>query len=128
MKKKSILLTVLVLLISHAIVFVAGSIRGSNIRHEQAQQVLEEVNALTSLAHYSNYRDIALDIEAGHFIDAKCRAEMTATSMLAVLERCTQNEQCKDGLRKNARRLAPEVLEGAPIPIEKRSSCSRQNK
>jgi hypothetical protein len=128
MKKKSVLLIVLVLAISHAIVFVTGSMRGSNIRHEQAQQAVEEANAHTSLAHYSNYRDIALDIQAGRFIDAKCQAEMTATSMLAVLERCTANEQCKDGLRKSARQLAPEILEGTPIPIEKRSSCPRQNK
>jgi hypothetical protein len=128
MKKKSVLLIVLVLAISHAIVFAIGSMIGSKITHEKGAQAVEEASAHASLAHYSTYRDIALDIKAGRYIDATCRAEMMATSMFAGLERCTENEQCKDGLRKNARQLAPEILEGTPIPIEKRDSCSRQNK
>lgn len=123
---KSKLLFVFSLTLSHAIFFLAGSMRGSNIRHEQAQHAVEEVNAHISLAHYSSYRDIALDIQAGRYVDAKCQAEMAATSMLLALERCMGIEQCKKGIFETAQQFALELLDGAPVPIEKRSSCSRQ--
>lgn len=128
MKKKFVVLIALAFVISNVIAFAIGSIRGSDIRQKQAEQVIEEANIQTELVHYSNYRDIALDIKAGSYVDAQCLAEMAATSMLIPIEKCTENEQCRNSLDKNARQLAPEILGSATVLIEKRNKCSRTNK
>lgn len=89
---------------------------------------IEEVNAHIGLSHYSNYRDIALNIKAGHYVDAKCEAEMMATSFRESLDRCITDDRCKNSLEKKAQEIAPEILDGTTVPIEKRNSCSRQDK
>jgi hypothetical protein len=108
MKKKNIL-WVLLFLITHALFFVGGSMRGRQITLLSLEQEFENSNSQITLSHYSEYRDIALDIQAAKYSRAKCDAELMATAMFDGLANCLESENCKRNLSKKAREFAPEV-------------------
>lgn len=124
MMKKKIIFWVVVLFITHSLVFVGGAMRGKNITQASFEQAFEKADAHVILGHYSAYRDIALGIQSAGNGRAKCEAELMATTMFESLSRCLADRECKNEIESKAKQVAPEVLGDRPFPIEKRTSCN----
>ena len=112
-----------ILVVTHGLVFLAGSVTGKHMTSEYLEHEFEVANASVVLSHYSIYRDIALKIDAAKVDSAKCEAEINATAMFDGLGTCLKQPYCKDALRLKSHEFAPEVFGEAPVPIERRSSC-----
>ncbi len=120
---KKIVLWTTVLLVTHALFFVGGAMRGKYTAKISFEQTFESANAHVVLAHYSSYRDIALGIKSPQDIKAKCVAELMATAMSDGVKSCLANDECKRGISNAAREFAPEMLGERSLPIMRRTSC-----
>ena|ERR1700730_1284290 len=113
MKKRLVLVVVLV--ISHLLFLVGGTIAGRHTALKYFVTETEKADARVTLGHYAVYRDIAVDIKAGKYDKAKCRAELGASSMFDEVKACVANKNCGPSVEKEARQSAPEVLGQGPL-------------
>lgn len=112
--KKKIIWAV-VLLISLAGVFVGGLVIGGHSTTDYVFNEFKKVNAPVVLGHYTIYRDIAVNIKESEYAQAKCSAELGASSMFDDLKACLADHGCKDVIEEKVRKSAPEVLGEAPM-------------
>lgn len=124
MQKKKTVLWVILLVATHLICFIGGSMRSKQITLDYFTREFEQTNAHVELSHYTSYRDIALNIKVSKKNQAICEAEMAATSMFDGLQHCLANSACRINITKKAHEFAPEVLGEKPLPIKKRTTCS----
>lgn len=115
--KKKIVWAV-VLLISLVGAFVGGSVIGSRLTIGSVLTEFKKVNAPVVLGHYTIYRDIAANFKESKeskYSDAKCSAELAASSMFDSLKECLADYECGLVIEKEVRKSAPEVLGEAPL-------------
>lgn len=123
MKKRTIVLLLLAALVTHFAAFALGGIVRQRSYSAEYSKAFERENAHVVLGHYSGYRDIAQDIKASRYHDAQCRAEMLATAMLDSLKSCLGNAECSATVEGKVHKVAPEVLSGQALSVERRVRC-----
>lgn len=101
-------------LLSLVFAFLAGSTTGRQVALKSFAIETENANAGVNLGHYVVYRDIAVDIKAGRSKEAKCKAEMIASSLFDGAKQCAGTTGCRDSIEKEARKMAPEVISNGP--------------
>jgi hypothetical protein len=94
---------------------IGGSIAGRHTALKYFVTQTEKVDARVTLGHYALYRDIAVDIKAGNYDKARCRAGLGASSMFDEVKTCVANKNCGRSVEKEARESAPEVLGQVPL-------------
>ena len=106
---------VAILLLSHSTVYVLGSFINRQIMLSALLEQLNRTNASLTLGRYTEYRDIALNIKAAKYDNAKCSAELGASAMYDDLKFCLADQRCKVSVEQKIREAAPEVLGEAPL-------------
>jgi len=120
-----------ILLASHMIFFVGGAFTGKQITTSWFVGETLVADAQITLGHYTTYRDIALDIDAGRIGTAKCNAELGASAMFDGVKDCMLEEICKTRLQQLVLQNAPEISGGSIIPFvyaatkDGRKNCDR---
>ncbi len=106
---------VVILLLSHSAVYVLGSFINRQAMLSALSAQFNRTNASLNLGRYTEYRDIALDVKAGKYNNAKCSAELGASAMYDDLKSCLANQGCKGAIEQKIREAAPEILGEAPL-------------
>ena len=119
--KNKIVWTV-VLLISHTLFFVGGDIRGKYLAAHYVRMDFEMADAAVVLGQYSVARDIAVNIKAGKYDDAKCSADLEASSKLDDLKSCLSKQKCRLSIEKRTQEIAPEALSQIPLKFDYKKS------
>lgn len=115
---QKMIIWIVILIVSYAVVFFGGSIVGGRISKNYLSQEFEKANAPVLLSHYEDYRDIAKSIKTGNLDNAKCSAELGASSNLDAVRACLADEHCKASIEKEVRQRAPEIISGSPLGFE----------
>ncbi|GEM_PF-3568126 len=115
---RKIIIWVVVLIVSHVAAFFGGSIVGGKISKNYLSQEFEKANAPIMLAHYVQFRDFAKSVGTGKLDNAKCSAELGASSNLDDIRACLADDHCKTSIEKDVRQLAPEIISGAPLGFD----------
>lgn len=115
---RKIIIWVVFLSVSHVAAFFGGAIVGGRISNNYLSQEFEKANAPVILSHYEDYRDIAKSIKTGNLDNAKCSAELGASSNLDVVRACLADDHCKSSIEKEVRQRAPEIISGAPLDFD----------
>lgn len=105
------------LVVSHVIVFVGGTLTGKQATTSWFVGETQVADAQITLGHYTIYRDIALDIDAGRIGKAKCNAELGASAMFDGVKDCMLDGSCKAKLQQFVLQSAPEISGGVPVPF-----------
>ena len=118
----------MLLIISHVAIFFGGSVVGGSISKSYLYQEFEKANAPVILSHYEIFRDIAKNIKTGKLDNARCSAELGASSNLDDVRACLKNDYCKASIEKEVYQKAPEIISGAPLSFDykKREGAVRQ--
>jgi uncharacterized protein YkvS len=106
---------VVILLISHSVIFILGSAINRQNMLKAFVNEFNQKSAHVDLGIYTTYRDIAIDIRGGAYENAQCLAELEASTRYDELKSCLENQVCKIAIEKDARGIAPEVLGEAPL-------------
>lgn len=112
-----------ILLVSNALFFWGGLVMGRTTTSKVYDQLVEYGEAITAVANYRAYRDIALGIKESRYDAARCRAEFAANWNLSIAKPCLADLGCRKELEYTVRKDAPEVLGEAAVPIELRTEC-----
>ena len=107
-----------ILVASHLLFFLAGSTTGRYVTLKYFAHETEKANASVSAGHYVVYRDIAVDIKARKYDEAKCKAELIASSLLDEAKSCMAAAECRDSIEIDVRAKIPEVLGNTPLPFD----------
>ena len=122
--KKNFLYIIIVLLVSHALVYYISlkfeRYKNVNIFNDEIEKY--EIDMIRM--HYKNYKDIYFDIKENKVDSAKCKVELAASSLLESIDYCKDSSFCTDYLETQDKVIAPELLGKAPKVFEKKNSCS----
>lgn len=116
MRKK--IIWIVFLIVSHVAAFFGGSFVGGRISMHYLSQEFEKANAPIMLSHYVQFRDFAKSIKAGKLDNAKCSAELGASSNLDAVRACLADDHCKSSIEKEVRQRAPEIISGSPLDFD----------
>jgi hypothetical protein len=116
MKKKITLIVVLV--ISHLLFFFGGVARGRHTILNYMSSETERADAVVTLGQYSIYRDIAENIKTRKYDNAKCSADLGASSTFDDIKACIANQTCRNSIEEKVREIAPEALDGSTLKFD----------
>lgn len=106
------------LIASHVAIFFGGSFMGGKISKNYLYQEFEKANASIMLSHYVQFRDFAKSIKTGELDNARCSAELGASSNLDDVKACLANDDCKAAIEKEVPQMAPEIISGSPLGFD----------
>lgn len=113
MKKK--IIWIVIFLISHAIFFIVGDIRGKHLAMNYVFKEAKKADIEVALGRYTIYRDIVADIKSGKNDFAICRADLEASAYFDDIKSCLANQDCRGSIEKKTREVAPEALSELPL-------------
>jgi hypothetical protein len=116
MRKK--IIWIVLLIVSHAAAFFGGSVVGGKVSKSYLYQEFEKANAEIMLSHYVQFRDFAKSVKTGNLDNAKCSAELGASSNLDAIRTCLKNNYCKAAIEKEVSQQAPEIISGSPLAFD----------
>lgn len=106
---------VAVLITSCFVSYILGSVINRKIMLSSFSEQFNRANATVNLGRYSEYRDIAVDIQERRYEDAKCFAELGASAMYDDLKSCLASKDCGEAVKQKIHEVAPEVLGETPL-------------
>ena len=106
------------LLLSHLLLFIAGSATGRYVTFNYVAGEAERADTRVNMGHYIAYRDIASDIKSGRYGSAKCNADLIASSLFDDARRCAASKDCWDLIEKEQRERVPEAVGKIPLPFD----------
>jgi hypothetical protein len=80
-------------------------------------RLFKTAEASVSIGRYLEFRDIARSINKKRYDDAKCAAELSASSRYDILKSCLDDQECKIVVEQEALELTPEIFGKAPYRI-----------
>lgn len=104
------ILLLFILVASHFALYVFGTVIGQRTSTESFVRATEQMDAKIELGSYKIYRDIAKSIKNGKHEDAKCLAELQASSLYHDISICLLDANCKQSIEKMAMNVAPEFF------------------
>lgn len=112
------LLWIVALLISHLLFFFIGSATGRYLTFHSFARQTEKAEAQENIGRYIVYRDLAGDMKAGRHKNAKCSADLLASSFFDDARRCAANSECWGSLPQDQVQRMPEVTGSIPLPFD----------
>lgn len=94
------------IVIGHVVAFISGSY----LTQDVIRKSYGEVEAFNTFARYEASRDIARFLKNDSYEDAKCRADLEASSGYDYVKRCMNDERCSRYLWNDIQARAPEIL------------------
>ena len=111
-KKKII---VIVLVMSHGVAYVLGSIINREKILSEISKEFERANAEVNLGRYMEYRDIIVSVNDKEYGKAKCYAQLGASAMYDDLKSCVAEADCGNSIMRKINDNAPEILDDGTL-------------